>query len=318
MLMQIAGAGKVFLDAEFSQPSRTNTPFSDHFFPDFSFPYSTARQRDPVGGHERGILQGDDTDPLCMEVNTSSEYWQKGASLISTDPQGTKDVALPPRSRAYFLAGLPHAPIAFAQPEVINPVNMLSASYVMRALLLRLDDWVSKGTAPPASVLPRIDQHTLVPRADLKFPAIPGMTAPSSPNAAQRIADWVESRVAAGPQPQVLVPQSDADGQDLGGVRIPEVDVPLATSVGWNLLKGDERAGQIATLIGSSLPFARTRAERVARHDPRLSLEERYTGKDDYVARFRKSIDSLVERGFVRPEDADRYASVAFATKAFE
>ena len=253
-----------------------------------------------------------------MEVNTSTEYWQKGASLISTDPAGRVDVALPSNARAYFLAGLPHAPLAYAQNDVIHPVNMLSPTYVLRALLLRLDAWVSRGEAPPASVLPRIDSHTLVGRANLQFPAIPYTRPPVSPNAAQRIADWVESRVASGAQPQVLVPQVDADGQDLGGIRVPEVDVPLGTSLGWNEFKGEERSGQMATLMGSFIPFARNKLERDANSDPRPSLEERYRSRDDYVARFRQSVDKLVTDGFVRSEDAERYAQAATQTKAFE
>ena len=319
VLMHIGGAGKVFLNAEFSQPSRTNTPYSDHFYPDFSFPYSTAPQADPIGEHRQaGILRGDNSDPLCMEINTSTEYWQKAASLISTKMQGTADLVLPPQERAYFLAGLPHAPLAYAQAEVVHPVNMLTPLYVLRALLLRLDAWVARGEEPPASVLPRIDQHTLVSRADLHFPAIANVSAPSSPNSAQRIADWVEPRGASGVQPRVLVPQSDGDGQDLGGLRVPEVDVPLGTYVGWNPLNGDKRAGQMATLIGSFIPFARTRAEREVRHDPRLSLEERYRGKDDYLTRFHRSVEALVTQGFIRPEDADRYIEVAMKVKAFD
>jgi hypothetical protein len=253
-----------------------------------------------------------------MEVNTSTEYWQKAASLISTDSQGKHDVILPDNCRAYFLAGLPHAPLAMAQNDVIYPVNVLSPMYVIRSLLLRLDAWVAKGTAPPDSVLPRIDQHTLVPRADLHFPNIPNVTAPAAPNTAQRIADWVTPRATPGTQPQVLVPQSDSDGQDLGGVRIPEVAVPLGTSLGWNLYAGQERAGQMGSLIGSFIPFAKTRAERSASKDARPSLEERYASKDDYVTKFRNAINALVAQGFIRAEDADRYAEVATKTRAFD
>ncbi len=318
MLMFIGGAGKVFLNEPFSQPSRTNAPYSDHFFPDFDFPYSMAQQESPFNGKVSGILHGDGYDPFCMEVNTSSEYWQKGASLISTDPAGKADLALPSGTRAYFLAGLPHGPLAFAQGDVAHPVNMLSPSYVLRALLLRLDAWVARGELPPASVIPRIDARTLVRRADLQFPNVPDVRAPALPNAAQRISDWVEPRAASGKQPQILVPQSDVDGQDLGGIRIPEVDVPLGTSLGWNEFKGNERAGQIPTLIGSFIPFARTRLEREASHDPRLSLEERYRDKDDYIARFRASVDKLVSEGLLRREDAEPYALTATRVNVFD
>lgn len=318
MLMQIGGAGKVFLNAEFSQPSRTNTQYTDHFFPDATFPYSAARLKDPATGRAAGILKGDDSDPFFIEVNTSTEYWQKAASLIATDPAGKRDIALPPNSRAYFLAGLPHAPLALAQSEMVHPVNMLTPVYVMRALLLRLDTWVAKGEAPPNSVLPRIDQGTLVHRTNFRFPSIPDVSPPSVPNSAQRIADWTEPRVAKGAQPEVLVPQADADGLDLGGVRLPEVAVPLGTALGWNMYKGEQLRGQMGSLVGSFIPFAKTKAERLANKDSRASLEERYAGKTDYMQRFRKAIDMLVTQGFVRAEDADRYAEMATKTKAFD
>jgi hypothetical protein len=318
MLLYIGGSGKVFLNDRFSQPSRTNTQYSDHFYPDFSFPYSVARMNDAAGRDEAGVLQGDGSDPCFIEVNTSTEYWQKGASLISTNPQGTHDVALPATARAYFLCGLAHAPVALAQSEVRYPVNLLSSMYVLRALLLRLDAWVARGECPPPSVLPRIAEHTLVRRAELRWPAIAGLSAPDGPNPAQQIADWVEPRAADGAQPQVLVPQVDADGMDLGGLRMPEVAVPLGTALGWNLYRGDERMGQMAGLVGSFIAFARTRAERLAHHDPRPSLEERYADKDDYVGRFRQAVEILVRQGFVRQDDAAQYAEAALKTPAFD
>jgi hypothetical protein len=318
VLSYIGGGGKVFLNAEFSQAFRTNTQYTDHYFPDATFPYSTAQVKDPADGKVGSILHGDGSDPLLMEANSSTEYWQKGASLISTDPQGNADLALPANCRAYLLAGVPHAPMALFQSDVVNPVNMVNSIYALRALLLRLDAWVDKGEAPPASVIPRLDQKTLVRRADLHFPAVPDMAPPPSPNTLIRIADWVEKRPAPGPQPVSLVPQTDADGQDLGGVRLPEVAVPLGTSTGWNLYKGDERKGQMGSLVGSFIPFAKTKAERLAKGDPRPSVEERYASKDDYVAKFRKAVDALVAQGFVRAEDADKYADMAKQTKAFD
>jgi hypothetical protein len=96
------------------------------------------------------------------------------------------------------------------------------------------------------------------------------------------------------------------------------VAVPLGTALGWNLYKDRERAGQLGSLVGSFIPFAKTKVERIADKDSRLSLEERYAGKSDYVGKFRKAIDALVAQGFIRAEDADRYAETATKSKAFE
>ena len=103
VLAHISGVGRVFLNAEFGQPGRTNTQHEDHLMPENEFPFSTASMKDPVSGKTGALLRGEATDPYLIEVNTSTEYWQKGASLLHTDPLGRKDVALPSRSRVYML-----------------------------------------------------------------------------------------------------------------------------------------------------------------------------------------------------------------------
>jgi hypothetical protein len=95
VLAHISGVGRVFLNAEFGQPGRTNTQHEDHLMPENEFPFSTALMKDPVSGKTGALLRGEATDPYLIEVNTSTEYWQKGASLLHTDPLGRKDVPCP-------------------------------------------------------------------------------------------------------------------------------------------------------------------------------------------------------------------------------
>ena len=89
----VAGIGRVFFNTEFGQPARTRTWHEDHDFPEVQFPFATG-----------ALMRGDDSDPKLIETNTSTEYWQKGASLLHTDPDGTRDVALPANVRGYLPA----------------------------------------------------------------------------------------------------------------------------------------------------------------------------------------------------------------------
>ena len=106
----VAGIGRVFHNTEFGQPARTRTWHEDHDFPEVEFPFSSATLTDPIGGGSGAVLRGDDSDPKLIETNTSTEYWQKGASLLHTDPDGTRDVALPANVRGYYLPAVPPAP----------------------------------------------------------------------------------------------------------------------------------------------------------------------------------------------------------------
>jgi hypothetical protein len=116
----------------------------------------------------------------------------------------------------------------------------------------------------------------------------------------------------------VLVPQVDADGNDLPGVRTPQVEVPLATFTGWNLRLPGCAENDLASLNGSYLPFAKTADERSASGDPRPALQERYRSKAHYVRAIAMAAQRLVEQRLLLEEDADRYVALAMREAAFE
>ena len=162
----VAGIGRVFHNTEFGQPARTRTWHEDHDFPEVQFPFSTATLDDPISGGSGTLLRGDDSDPKLIETNTSTEYWQKGASLLHTDPGGSRDVTLPANVRGYYLPGTQHGGKAGMPRDpgpCINPRNWHDPMPAIRALLIALDEWVARGREPPPSRLPRIDDGTLVP-----------------------------------------------------------------------------------------------------------------------------------------------------------
>ncbi|MFO1081742.1 MAG: alpha/beta hydrolase domain-containing protein [Reyranellaceae bacterium] len=305
----IAGIGRIFCNTPFGQPARTATQHEDHGFPENEFPFSTATLDDPLTGQRGSLLRGDGSDPLLIETNTSTEYWQKGASLLHTDPLGTRDVALPETSRVYMIAGTQHGGRAGATTDPgpnINPRNPHNPMPAVRALLVALDDWVVSGKAPPPSRVPTLADGTLVEAGSTGFPAIPRAAVVRRTHAVAPPGDWVR------PQPptrtyRTLVCKVDADGNEAAGIRLPDIAVPLATYTGWNEYRQPYPAGEIADRDGSCLPFPIDRAAREASGDPRPSIAERYRSGADYVAKVQAVVEALMRDRLVLQEDAERY-----------
>ena len=314
MLLHISGIGGVFLNARFGQPSRTNTQHEDHTYPENAFPFSAAAMHDPVTGRSGALLRGDGFDPLLIEVNTGTEYWQKGASLLTTDPLGRTDVALPDTARAYLVSSAFHygrVGLASTKGPCANPRSTLSPAPALRALLVALEEWVADGRPPPPSRVPRLSDGTLVEAAASGFPYIPGVPTPGAPNAVARFSTYVDPHLEAGPQYRPLVPRVDGDGHDVAGIRLPEVEAPTATATGWNLYAEPFPAGELCDREGSRLPFARTRAEREAAGDPRPSLAERYADPAAYAAAVTRAVDALVADRLMLAEDGARTIAAA-------
>jgi len=318
ILAHTAGGGGVFLNFEFGQPARTNTQHEDHAFPEAAFPFSTARMTDPVTGRTGGLFRNDGFDPLWMDTNTSTEYWQKGASLLVTDPLGTHDIELPRNARSYLLAGTQHGATAWMTSSAgpcANPRNPHSPTPAQRALLVALDEWVSQGKPPPDSRTPRLKDGTLVMPDQLAFPAIPGVVVARRISELGVLKDWTKPELDMTKPYRPLVTQVDADGNEIAGIRLPDIAVPLGTYTGWNLYKAPFPEGELCDRFGTYVPFAATRAEREAKGDPRPSLEERYGDHPGYVRRVEQAVESLVAARFLLAEDGAAFVEKARATE---
>jgi alpha/beta hydrolase family protein len=313
----IAGAGKVFLNAEFAEPFRTSTQHEDHFMPENAFPFSEAHLHDPVTGRSDAILRGDGSDPLVFEVNSSTEYWQKGASLLTTDPSGERDVTLPETVRAYLVAGTHHYGPVPAEPGLcVNRRNPHDPAPALRALLVDLEEWLA-GRAPPVSRVPRIGDGTLV-RADATgFPALPGLRITAETHWLGLYGDWVHPKPERDKAYRPLVPKVNESGNETSGILLPDIAAPVATYTGWNLYAADFAEGELCDRFGSYLPFARTKADRSTNGDPRPSLEERYGDQASYVTKITAAANALVKERLLLPEDAQRYIDAARAAKLF-
>lgn len=321
------GGGLAAMNIRFAHPGRAWGEQIDHLYPAYDFPFSYTRVTDPLTGRTQSVLDrclATDTCPRIIHAATALEVWEGRQSLGFTDPLGTRDLREPANVRTYIMASTQHStgsnihPTALAAPTLCeNPSNPNTHLHTMRALLVALTDWVQRDRPPPPSAHPRIADGTLVRPDQVRFPSVPGANFRRTTNPL-RVLDMGPAYNAAdstgiiGREPPsegtreytLLVPQVDADGNDLGGIRSIGVQVPRATLTGWNYFRDRFGGGGFCNLQGSAFPFAATRAERERTNDPRPSLEERYPTKDAYVAAVRQAASRLVAQRYLLEEDA--------------
>jgi hypothetical protein len=318
------GSGRLFMNHRFAQVGRYPRQHEEHSWAAERYPFTFVPVPDPFTEKVDALLKHPETDPLIMHTHTSTEYWQRHGSLNHTDCRDGSDVEIPESTRMYWLAGAPHGPAAMsprwigeAQPNGISPGPML------RACLVLLDRWATDGTPPPATRLPsQTDRSLAEPAAVLQqYPRIPGLRLPASasqlpffnygPDFDRGLLTVLPPESRPGEVYPVQVPAVDADGNDLAGLRYPDIEVPLGTYTGWAVRKPDFGGPDLLSNSGSFVPFARTRAEREAAGDPRPSIEERYPSHDAYVAAVMRVTEGLVKDRLLLQEDAERFVQAA-------
>jgi hypothetical protein len=312
VLSHVAGAGKVFANHSFAMPGRTATQHEDRLYPENWFPSSNAVATDPFSGRTASLLTGHPTDPMMIEVNTSTEYWQKGASLVHTNPAGIQDATLPPNARAYMIAGTQHGGGPGTDPSsgpCVNPRNPHSASPALRALLVAIEEWVRTGVPAPPSRVPSIADGTAISSDTVTMPAVLGFAPPPVANRISAPVDWVDPPARLDNFYGTRVCAVDADGNEIAGIRLPPIAVPLGTYTGWNAYRA--QPCELCDRDGSLIPFARDKRERETTGDPRPSLEERYGNRDAYVARVKAAAEALVADRLLLPADAAAYVTAA-------
>jgi len=319
----VAGAGKVFANHRFGMPGRTATQHEDRLYPENWFPFSQAATTDPVSGNSGSISTGAATDPKIIETNSATEYWQKGASLVHTAPGAApgarRDLVLPANTRAYLIAGTQHGGRPGVDPRpgpCVNPRNPHSATPALRALFLALEEWVTHGTEPPASRVPTIAAGSAIPAEAVRMPRVPGFALAPGANPIFEPVDWVDPP-EEGPSQfyQTFVSAVDGDGNEIAGIRLPSIAVPLGTYTGWNVYRA--QPDELADRDGSFIAFPRTRAERDAADDPRPSLEERYGTREAYAAQVEAAAAALVAERLLLPADAAAFVAAARNVERF-
>ncbi len=317
VISDVAGGGRGSFNHRFAQASRDAHPYLNQFHPTDIFPFTEVEQTDPDTGTTAGLLsrQREAFYPRVFYTNSSYEYWGRAASLIHTTVDAREDARIPDHVRIYLYSGSQHGPAGFPPGITLGQqrANPNDFRWGQRALLLAMDRWARGGAPPPPSRYPSVEAGTAVAAADLGFPSIPGVRTSDRVHYAYR-ADYGPDFATEGivtQEPPVIgrrfpirVSSVDADGNELAGVRMPEVAVPLATYTGWNLF--DAASGppdELASMVGSFLPFPKDAAAREASGDPRRSVAERYASREDYLGRFTEAALDLIESGYLLGED---------------
>lgn len=293
LFIQTGGTGLGSFNERWAQPDELGS------YTQTKFPIRYETITDPVTGKRDGLgaRVPAGLEPKILEVDTEAEYYDRGrvTSLRHISMDGSKDLPDPPNVRIFLLAGARHGsgswPPAEAESQQL-PVDPLEYRWAQRALLAALDHWVREGVAPPPSLHPMLANQTAVSLNEIKFPNVPGVQWP------YRVPGGMRNDLMAGPASVLpfLVPRVDKDGNVTSGLRLPEQSVPLGTYGGWAFRS--ESYGQSDTLVsmaGSYIPFAKSKAEREKAGDPRLSVEERYSGRADYVRHVEDAAKKLVE-----------------------
>jgi hypothetical protein len=310
LMPHISGGKKTFTNYRFSQPGRSPYQHADMLYPGADFPFTYPVITDKLTGKTDGFLArclAAGNCPKIVKSDSELEFYQQRASLVVTDTDGNA-LAMPDNIRLFLLSNLQHFSLANAKPEMVKvcafPTNPLNAGPPVRALLVALDDWISKGTPPPASRYPSRNDGTLVPPVadDVGFPRIPGF-AYTSRMARPTVIKSEEMPPAKGAAYPVFVPKTDADGRDVAGLHLPTLEAPAATHTGWNLRKSGFAEGELCDNNGSMIPFAATREERQKNNDPRLSMAERYPNDGDRAAAIAKAAQQLVRDRLLLEED---------------
>ena len=311
LMPHISGGKKTFTNYRFSQPGRSPYQHADMLYPGADFPFTYPVIADAVSGKSDGFLArclAADNCPKIIKTDSELEFYQQRASLVVTDTQGNP-ITMPDNVRLFLLSNLQHYALAQDKSQMVkvcaNPTNPLNAGPAVRALLVAMNEWITKGTLPPNSRYPSRADATLAPpwANAVGFPNIPGIAYPSriAQPTALKSEDMPPSKGTAYP---VFVPKTDADGRDIAGIHLPTLEAPAATHTGWNLRKVGFSEGELCDNNGSMIPFAATREERLKINDPRLSMAERYPNDGDRAAAIAKAAQQLVRDRLLLEEDA--------------
>ena len=305
---------------------------------------------DPVRGiPTAGILDrcaASDTCPKVLEHFGAAEMWGMKVSPAFVGTAADKDIPLPDDVRRYYIGSTRHGggPGGFSTELMPAPAcpsvgwgvgslanNPLPHTETVNALRVHFRQWVMNDTLPPPSAYPTLASGQLVDpdKVSLGFPTIPGLPAHAPTGFINPMIDYdygdgfnhSDGTGVMSNLPPVIkgvipmkAPKVDADGNELGGVPVVQLEAPLGTYLGWNITAEGFFEGQPCNYAGGFVPFAKTQAERVENGDPRLSLEERYGDHAGYVNAVREAIARVADTGFLLGQDAERLIRQAEAS----
>jgi len=329
----IPASRKTWTNLRFAQIGRWSKGHEDHFMPGEQFPFAYNVITDPVTGATDGLLQkclGSGTCPKIMQLDGGYEWWGGRASLVVTDGAG-KDLTLPDNVRYYLVAGTQHNGGAGVTTGVLTipaagslcqlPGSPVIQTPVTRALIPAMEKWIGQNIAPPPSQYPTVASGNLVESSAIGFPNLTNVMVPNGASAKPTQLSVTYSGifnqlfaidysnaipvVNLAKQYRVLVARVDNNGNEVAGILVPDVKVPLATYTGWNLRAAGHAMGEACTSNGAAIAFAVDNGSKAGGSDSRSSLAELYTGRADYKAKVAAAANALVAQRYLLAADAD-------------
>lgn len=319
---KISGAHTIASNDRFGDTNATGRSYQRHLSAKMEFPFTYGVRFDPLSHKFDGIFARclrTRTCPKVMHTDSGNEVYLKPLSLVTTDGLG-HDIQLPDNVRVFLVSSTQHGPsdapgTTGTCQQLSNP---LPHDHAVRALYLELDDWATRGQRPPKSEYPRVKDGTLVPSLPQRvhgFPKIPGVTYTGWYNpVAVKDTSSLPNMEIPGKFYRVLVAKTDDDGNDMAGVRHPNLQAPVATHTGWALRRAPFAENEDCALTGQYIPLRTTQAERRTAGDPRPSLEERYGTQVGYVCAVKTAAAKSVRKRHLLQEDADAIVARAIAS----
>ena len=331
MMPLVGGSRKTYTNYRWSKPGDYSRQHETHYTPGDQFPFAYTTITDPITGKTDGLQKlctQNNTCPKVFQYDSPIEFGGARASLTVTDGQG-KDIDIPTNVRMFYAAGTSHGPTVLANNAATqkdysidravaatavssSPGALIASSALFRALISNLDGWV-RGTATPlASSYPMVSDKTMaVPTSSpssLGAPDLSGLGL-SFNGVYNTLSVNDESVIPSIPSTKlytVLLPTSDGQGNDKGGVLMPDLAVPITTSKGYSVRKSGFVAGDQNGLSSSQLAFAVLTSAKSA-SDPRKSVQELYINKAGYQAAWNAAVDALATKKLLLPDDVTEY-----------
>lgn len=293
------------------------------------------------------------TCPKIVETFGGAEVYALKMTTSWVGTSANADIPLPRNVRRYYLPSSTHgggngATVESPSPTGAScpgnnwgtgtlPANPVPSTGLVNMVRVGLRAWVMNGTAMPFSRYPTLAGKNLVDptMAAMGFPhGVPGIpdSVFSPDNFVNPVLDYdwgpdYDHSDASGVPVAVpaikhvikmKVPAVNKDGNELGGVPTVQVDAPLGTYLGWNITSNAAatpfHAGQVCNYVGGMVPFALTKAARLANGDPRLSLEERYGSHNGYVAAVTAAANNAFAQSYLLAADRDALIAQAVAS----
>lgn len=321
-IVHVAGARKGEFNHRYAQPSQQSAPGFGHMFP-----FADEEMKDPYSENVDGLfneLRKINAVPKVFYTNSSAEYWRGDGANMHIHPIEEYDLPEAPEARMYHFSGTQHGAGTLA-PDDVGPdgsvgmykFNVVDYRPLLRASLINLDKWATDGTLPPPSSCPRINDETAI-KPEVLIEKVNNILDINTPDP-EKV--WLIRRVDMGERAsegigrlpaeefetyQNFVSNVDEDANETGGIRMPDLTVPLGSHFGWNLRHPDTKEpDQQIAMQGISMFFAVTKEDRDKKGDRRLSINERYKTKEEFLNKVKQETGKLLDQNYILAEDVE-------------